>query len=116
MKIRALDDNGVALQVDAGRGERHNRTNNVRVKRGQKKATLGVERRLGDGKMAGDIRLPKNLHLSKPVDPHGRQKKEEVCVLLGGQFPSTEAVANEHHFIAQQAMKDFAGRRQQTMT
>ena len=116
MKIRALDDEGVALQVDAGRGKRHNQTNNVRVKRGQKKATLGIDRRLGDGKMESDIRLPKNLHLSKPVDPHGRHKKEEVCALLGGQFPSPEAVANEHDFIAQQAMSDLAGRRQQTMT
>jgi hypothetical protein len=115
MKIRELDNDGVATKIDPGRGERHNRTNNVRVKRGQKKATLGIERRLGDGKMASAIRLPKNLHLSKPVDPHGRQKKEEACALLGRQNACPKAIAIEHEFIAQQAMQNFAGR-QQMMT
>ena len=116
MKIRELDNDGVATKIDPGRGKRHARTNQVRITRGQKKAAIGVDRRIGEGKMASNIRVPKGLNLSKPVDPHGRHKKEKVCALLGGQFPSPEAVANEHDFIAQQAMSDLAGRRQQAMT
>jgi hypothetical protein len=116
MKIREMDNDNRAVVFDEGRGQRHARTKNVRITRAQKKATIGVDRRFGKGKMASDTRLPKKVHLSKPVDPKSRQKKENVCAKLRGQFPSPEAVANENLFIAQQAMKDFAGRRQQTMT
>jgi hypothetical protein len=115
MKILQLNDCGVAVDVDAGRGKRHSRTAWTRISRAQKKGHLGKDRREGIGAKAPGTKLPKGIAPGRhPASAEFRGKKTQVAALLQSAVPSNPEITAEHDFICQEAILDYQSRRPMT--